>query len=288
MFTRRGSANDWRRALARARLCDEPSPPLDTAWPAHRRCRPLNRLVELVSQQIWHAEQPLRLGPLILSSRMTVVRLAAGELWVHSPVAPTPEIVAGLKRLGPVRFVVAPNRTHHLYFDAFLRAFPEAQGFVAEGLSNKRPELRGFVEIEQNEARWAPELQGYLIEGLPALTETLWFHAASGTLIVTDLLASYPVEGIGFRRILATALGVYDRLAMSWTMRRLVTDRSALGRSLSRLRALDIQRIVLCHETVVETDAADSFWRAFDWLGRHLSPAGPGHAIQPQQKSDSR
>lgn len=70
----------------------------------------------LVNDQVWHVQQPLKFGPMSISTRMTVVRLADGTLWVHSPVQPTPGLTAELSNLGVVRYVVAPNKSHHLFF----------------------------------------------------------------------------------------------------------------------------------------------------------------------------
>lgn len=39
--------------------------------------------VELESNRLRHAQQPLKFGPVELATRMTVVRLSDGSLWVH-------------------------------------------------------------------------------------------------------------------------------------------------------------------------------------------------------------
>jgi Domain of unknown function (DUF4336) len=82
----------------------------------------------IVPDLLWHATQPLRFGPLQISTRMTVVRLSDGSLWVHSPITPTPDLVDALNRLGSVRYVVAPNKSHHLFFLPFLEAMPIGTG----------------------------------------------------------------------------------------------------------------------------------------------------------------
>jgi hypothetical protein len=64
---------------------------------------------------IWAAEAPQRFLGADVGTRMTVIRLADGSLFVHSPIHLDDEIRASVDRLGPVRHVVAPNRYHHLY-----------------------------------------------------------------------------------------------------------------------------------------------------------------------------
>lgn len=228
----------------------------------------LTQLHTLVPQTIWTAQQPLRLGPLKIQTRMTVVRLGNGKLWVHSPIRPTPDVLAELETLGPVGYVVAPNTSHHLFFADFLRHFPEAEGCVAPGLHRKRPDLRVHAVLTPELAqRWQPDLTAIAVEGLPALNETVWFHPVSGTLIVTDLLFCFSDRAQWLGPWVARLLGVWQTLGMSRTLKWLVQDRAALQRTARQLCALEVRRVVVAHDTVVEHDARDALRRAFAWLG---------------------
>ena len=46
---------------------------------------------------------------------MTVVRLADGGLWCHSPIAPAPELFAQIDALDEVRHLVSPNKIHYAH-----------------------------------------------------------------------------------------------------------------------------------------------------------------------------
>ena len=94
------------------------------------------------SDRIWIAEAPLRFYGVPFGARMTVVRLADGGLLVHSPLDPEPLLRAEIDALGPVRYVVSPNKLHNLYLAGFLQAYPSAQLFAPPGLASKRPDLR--------------------------------------------------------------------------------------------------------------------------------------------------
>ena len=221
----------------------------------------------VVPGQLWHAQQPLRFGPLALSSRMTVMRRQDGTLWVHSPIQPTPALRSALDALGQVTQVVAPNRSHHLYFLPFLEEFPAARGYVAPGLARKRPDLAAFPTLDGAAAEvCGAELLSVFVEGLPVINETVWFHESSGTLILTDLLFCFSRDGPALTRRVARALGVLDTLAMSRTMRWMVRDRAALRGSVERLLALDLRRVVVAHDRIVEHDAKAQLQRAFAWL----------------------
>jgi hypothetical protein len=219
----------------------------------------------IVANTLWHATQPLKFGPLSLTTRMTVVRLHDGSLWVHSPIAPTPALQAELAALGPVRFVVAPNKSHHLFFLPFLQAHPAAQGYVAVGLDAKRPDLRGFPQVPCDPP-WGAELQGFFIEGLPVLNETVWFHHDTGTLVVTDLLFCFSPANRGLTALAATLLGVNGKLGMSRTMKLATRDKGTLARSVAPLLVLPVQRVVAAHDQVIDVRPGEQLARAFAWL----------------------
>jgi hypothetical protein len=220
----------------------------------------------IVPDTIWHAVQPLKFGPISLSTRMTVVRLQDGSLWVHSPITPSSELVRDLAAVGKVRYVIAPNRSHHLFFLPFLEAHPSAEGFIARGLETKRPDLKRFPHVPAK-APWSDELQGFFIEGLPVLNETAWFHHATGTLLVTDLLFCFSTENRGLAGLVSAILGVRGTLGMSRTMKLLVKDKAALQRSAAALMALPVRRIIVAHDQIIDQQPADRLARAFAWLG---------------------
>jgi hypothetical protein len=196
---------------------------------------------------------------------MTVVKLSSGALWVHSPVSPTDPIGSALQELGHVRFVVAPNKSHHLFFREFLRANPGARGWVAPGLRAKRPDLANFPELGAA-APWDEDLSPFFIRGLPIINETVWFHRASRSLIITDLLFCFAGSNAMPLRLVARALGVLDELAMSRTMKLAVRDKDALIASLKPILDLPVERVILAHDQVITSAARERLSRAFAWL----------------------
>ena len=220
----------------------------------------------IVPNSVWHAQQPLRFGPIALSTRMTVIRLRDGALWVHSPISPTNDLIEDLQNLGPVRYVIAPNKSHHLFFLAFLQAHPAAQGFIATGLDSKRPDLGRFQEVPPD-SPWGSEIQGFFIEGLPILNETAWFHSDSGTLVLTDLLFCFSESNRGLAALISRLLGVRGKLAMSRTMKLATKDRRALAQSVQPLLSLPVQRVIVAHDQIIEDHPVPKLKQAFAWLG---------------------
>ncbi len=228
-------------------------------------------LQTIVPGKIWHAQQPIKFGPLSITTRSTFVKLDDGSLWVHSPIAPTQALLEEVNRIGPVRYVVAPNKSHHLFFTSFIDNYPEAKGYLAPGLAKKGPDLARYEELNDSSSQaWRPELVGYFVDGIPALNETVWFHPETGTLIVTDLLCCFGNHHKGTIRLLARLLGVQAQMRMSRTMKLLAKDKTALARVAQQLLTLDVHRVVLAHDQIVDGAVKAELEAAFSWLMQYI------------------
>src|SRR5262245_59481003 len=73
---------------------------------------------------LWVAERPQSFVGTQIGTRMTVIRLPDGGLFVHSPVSLGWQTRYELDGMGTVKAVVAPNRFHHLYVRDFVEQFP--------------------------------------------------------------------------------------------------------------------------------------------------------------------
>ena len=68
----------------------------------------MSAALRALASGLWVAERPLG-NPLVeIGTRMTVIRLRDGGLFLHSPVKLDPELRAALDALGPVRAIVCP------------------------------------------------------------------------------------------------------------------------------------------------------------------------------------
>lgn len=86
---------------------------------AHVPYAPL-QMIKPFADEVWIVDGPevgMRYFGLTLPfpTRMTIVRLPGGELWVHSPIAWSDQLGAELARLGPVSHLIAPNTLHWSY-----------------------------------------------------------------------------------------------------------------------------------------------------------------------------
>ena len=86
-----------------------------------------------LAPDLWVATRPLPLVVGDIGTRMTVIRLRDGSLFLHSPVKLDAETRAALDAIGPVRAVVAPSLVHHFYVGDYGTAYPQATLYAAPG-----------------------------------------------------------------------------------------------------------------------------------------------------------
>src|ERR671932_994438 len=91
-------------------------------------------LRELSPNRLWIAEMPLRFCGIEVGTRMSICRLSDDSLWLHSPIKLNEELKGELDWLGAVRFVVSPNKLHHLFIGDYFAAYPEVRIYAPPGL----------------------------------------------------------------------------------------------------------------------------------------------------------
>ncbi len=225
-------------------------------------------MLKKLADNLWVKSIPLRVFGLEVGTRMTVIKLKDGGLFLHSPIPLTPELQEDLLSKGEVKAVVAPNCYHHLYIKKYIAAYPQASIYAAPGLPEKRDDLR-FHDIlgEKPEEAWASDIEQIAARGMPTMNETVFFHPASRTLILTDLSVNFPPAETFWLRFYRRKIQDYDgKLAMPRLIKLMVRDRHALRYSCDRILQWDFDRITVTHGEVFETGGKEAFKKAFEWL----------------------
>jgi hypothetical protein len=216
---------------------------------------------------LWISDSPLRFLGLEVGARMTVVRLPGGKLLLHSPIAATADLVRDVKALGPVAYLVAPNRLHHLFVGDWQRACPDASTYVAPGLDTKRADLAiAGVLAEEPEPGWKGSVDQVLLGGIPFANEVVFFHRPSATLIATDLAFNIGPSSPPLTRLAFRLGGAYGRLSPTLLERILVRDRAAFRQSLERILAWPFERVVMAHGEVSEKGGREELVRGYSWV----------------------
>jgi hypothetical protein len=214
----------------------------------------MNEALRPVAEDVWVASRALPMpGGVRIPVNMTVIRLRDRSLLLHAPIALDDGLAAALATLGPVRHVVAPNSFHHLFVTACLARYPEAALYLAPGLPAKRPELAPAGVIGTGPpAPWAGEVESLIVDGAPKLREVAFFHRASGSLLVTDLLFNVTEPANVATGLVLRLMGTHRKLAVSRAWRFYTRDKQAQRPTLEALLAWPFVRIIPAHGIVYE------------------------------------
>lgn len=213
----------------------------------------MGETLQAVAENLWVAQQVMvKPGGVLIPLNMTVLRLRDGSLLLHAPIAIDEPLAADLATLGPVNHVVAPNSFHHLFVTPCLQRYPQAALYAAPGLPPKRPDLKPAGVLGADTPPWAGELDAIVIEGAPKLREVVFFHRASRTALVTDLLFNITHPYTAATGLVLRMMGTYRRLAVSRLWRWYTKDRKAQRPTLEQMLAWPFERIIPAHGVVYD------------------------------------
>src|SRR6476469_989107 len=125
--------------------------------------------------------------PLPFTTRMTVVRLSHGDLFLHSPVPFEGRLANELLGLGAVRHLVSPNHFHYAHIGEWAKTFPNAISWasprVRERARARNVDVHFTRDLEASPPEeWRREIDQTLFPG-GYFKEFIFFHEASKTLI---------------------------------------------------------------------------------------------------------
>lgn len=224
-----------------------------------------------VERAIWIADGPsvtfLRVP---YPTRMTVVRLRDGDLWVCSPIQLNDQLRLAINELGPVRHVVSPNKFHHLYLGDWVRAWPEAKLYASPGLARRRRDLSFGAELgDRPDPAWAADIDQVIFDGSFVMDEVVFFHRSSKTAIVTDLVQRFdPASLRGWRRVIMTLdgmVGPNGSTPREWRLS--FWNRSAARRAKHTVVDWNPQRVIVAHGEWVRDNGRAVLERALAWIG---------------------
>jgi len=213
-------------------------------------------------------DHPLRLpGGLELGTRSCIVRLSRGGALVHTPGPLDDEVRRAIDGFGPVRALVAPNLLHHFFLAESIAAYPQARVFATPGLREKLGDVRvDEVLADKPPELWAADLDQTLVGGAPSLSEFVFFHRASRTLLTLDLCFNVQSSASWMTRLFMRVNGAYGRFGPSRIFRFAVTkDHRPLRASLDRILGWDFDRVTVAHGEILETGGRAALRSGFAW-----------------------
>lgn len=206
-------------------------------------------------------------------TRMVVVRLDDGGLWLWSPIEPGPELVEAVRALGPVRHLVSPNKLHHLFLGPWKAKFPEAKLWGTASTVARFGDLDFSGTLTDDPPPdWAGQIDQDHFDNSRLLDEVLFFHRKSRTAIIADLSQPFSEAFLkthwpAWLRWIARRVGMVEGKGYAPVELRLTFRHRAEARA--KVKALIAEgpaRVVVAHGELVRSGGAAYLRRAFGWL----------------------
>ena len=202
-------------------------------------------------------------------TRMAVARLSDGSAWVWSPVALTEELATAVEDVGPVRYIVSPNKIHHLFLGAWSERWPEAKLYAPPGLAKRKPDVAFDANLGENpDPAWAEDIDQVIFHGSLAMEEVVFFHKASRTAIVCDLIQRHPESAMtgwkGWLMRLDSLVGKNGSTPREWRAS-FLKRRPARA---ARQKVLDWQpdKLLIAHGECAKSGATEIIKSALSWI----------------------
>lgn len=202
-------------------------------------------------------------------TRMAVVRLSDGNLWIWSPVALSKELADAVEALGPVRYIVSPNKIHHLFLSEWIERWPNASLFAPPGLADRKPDLPFDGELgDEPEAGWAPDIEQVIFHGSFAMEEVAFFHRESRAAIICDLIQRHPESKMsgwkGMLMRLDGLVGEHGSTPREW--RASFLRRGPARAARDEVIRWNAERLVIAHGKCAQTGATSIITDALSWI----------------------
>jgi hypothetical protein len=208
--------------------------------------------------------------PLPFTTRMTVVRLSNGDLFLHSPIRFDEGLAKELERLGTVRHLVSPNQFHYAHIGEWAQAFRRPIAWASPRVRQRARARHVAIDFTRDldadaPEEWRGEIDQLLFPG-GYFKEFVFFHKASRTLILTDTILNLELDKMSEPwRTAARLTGMYHPYGQVFFGMRLplLLQRRKARAAIGKIHSWQPQRIVLSHGRCFEADAEEVIRRIF-------------------------
>lgn len=231
--------------------------------------------LEAVGEDIWLAEgEIVNFFGFPYPTRMVVVRLKSGLLWIWSPIGLSANLRRQIDALGRVAHLVSPNKIHHLYLSEWKVSYPVARLWGPASTINKRGDLTFQGPLEDAAPPdWSDEIDQFHFTGSSVLDEVVFFHKPSRTAILADLSENFSAEFLDahwepWKRVVARIWKIMEPWGLAPLELRLSWWRRAEARAArDRLIAQNPEKVIMAHGEWQPSDGKAYLEKVFAWLG---------------------
>ncbi|MBL7250412.1 DUF4336 domain-containing protein [Alloalcanivorax marinus] len=239
---------------------------------AHQECR--HDIPVQVGEDLWLVDGPVvDFYRLSYPTRSVIARLPDGGLWVWSPVPLTPALRAFVDDLGPVRYLISPNKLHHLYLGEWQQAWPDAELWGPRSTQRKRTDLTFTGTLgDTAPPAWADALDQIWLREALFLDEVVFFHRPSRTVILADFSEAFSDDFLRrhwkpWQRWIARLWGITERPGKAPLEVRLSTLRRRRARQrVRRMLAWQPEKVIMAHGVWRAENGTAFLRQVFSWL----------------------
>jgi hypothetical protein len=222
--------------------------------------------------EFWTAEGPvISVFTYPYLTRMAVIRLSDGTLFVWSPISINDALRAEVDALGKVAHLVSPNFFHHLWLGEWKTAYPHARLYASPGLPRRRRDLTFDAVLgDHPEPAWAGDIDQVAMQGNIVLTEIVFLHRASRTAMFADVLQNFPPDWFkGWRGVLCRWDGIVNpNYGAPRELRATYWWRKRARSSLQRILDFAPDKVFLAHGIMASENGTEFIRKGFRWLSR--------------------
>ncbi len=208
--------------------------------------------------------------PLPFTTRMTVVRLSNGNLFLQSPIKFDEVLASELQRMGTIRHLVSPNQFHYAHIGEWSKAFPDAIPWASPRVRQRARARHIDVTFARDldfnpPEEWRQEIDQTLFPG-GYFKEFIFFHKKSKTLVLADTIINIELDKIPEPWRTATKLsGMYHprgQIFFGMRLPLLLQQREAKA-AFAKIHSWGPERIVLSHGRCFESHGNEVIRRIF-------------------------
>jgi hypothetical protein len=205
-------------------------------------------------------QYPLRAFGIDFRRYVTLLRLTDGRVVIHSTAPFTAEDVEAIGRFGEPSWLVEATLMHDTFARRASAAFPNIPYLAPAGFA--KLSAVPTLPLHPPPRDWAGEIEVLKVDGLRKINEHVFFHLASRTLVLADLLFHFSADSRGWSRFFAQRIMRLPRLfGISAFFRLMIRDQKAFALSLEKMAQWDFEQIVVGHGEPIQNDAKPIFAR---------------------------
>ncbi len=209
--------------------------------------------LQSLAPNLWLLSYPLKTLGVDLHRNVTIIRLASGQLIIHSTAPFSAEDVAAITALGEPAWLLDTLLRHDTFAEEGREAFPNANYLAPEGFSDDLP--FSTANLLPPPGEWEDEIAVASVDGAPDFSEIVILHRGSRTLIVADLVVNFPGEHSFWEKLFfrfATVGGKFTP-GITFPFKKAIENKAEYTASIRKILDWDFDRVIVGHGDPLES-----------------------------------